>query len=154
MSTNISTEQIKELRERTGISIAQCKQALEDAGGDMDKALAFLREKGAEVADKKSNRELKAGVISSYIHNNGTIGALLQIHTETDFVAKNPEFKALADDIVMHLAAMGPDTVEELLTQPFIKDPSLTVSDLIKGFIQKFGERIEVVNFARLSLAD
>lgn len=154
MSTNISTEQIKELRERTGISIAQCKQALEDAGGDMDKALAFLREKGTEVADKKSNRELKAGVISSYIHNNGTIGALLQIHTETDFVAKNPEFKALADDIVMHLAAMGPDTVEELLTQPFIKDPSLTVSDLIKGFIQKFGERIEVVNFARLSLAD
>lgn len=154
MSNNISTEQIKELRERTGISIAQCKQALEDAMGDMDKALSFLREKGAQIAEKKSSRELKAGVISSYIHNNGTIGALLQIHSETDFVAKNPEFQALADDIVMHLAAMGPENVEELLSQPFIKDPSLTIDDLIKSFIQKFGERIEIVNFARLSLAN
>lgn len=151
---NITTDQIKELRERTGISIAQCKQALENADGDMVKALNFLKEKGAEIAEKKSSRELKAGVVSSYIHNNGTIGALLQIHSETDFVAKNPEFRSLADDIVMHLAAMGPKTVEELLAQPFIKDPSLTIDDLIKSFIQKFGERIEVSNFARLSLSD
>lgn len=151
---NITTDQIKELRERTGISIAQCKQALENADGDMVKALNFLKEKGAEIAEKKSSRELKAGVVSSYIHNNGTIGALLQIHSETDFVAKNPEFRSLADDIVMHLAAMGPKTLEELLAQPFIKDPSLTIDDLIKSFIQKFGERIEVSNFARLSLSD
>lgn len=146
----ITTEQIKELRDRTGISIAQCKKALEDAGGDLDKALGFLKEKGAEVAEKKATRELHAGVVSAYVHSNGKMGALVQVHVETDFVAKNEGFKALADDIAMHVAAMNPTDVAELLAQPFVKDPSLTIDDLVKNHIQKFGERIEVAQFARL----
>lgn len=146
----ITTEQIKELRDRTGISIAQCKKALEDAGGDIDKALGFLKEKGAEVAEKKATRELHAGVVSAYVHSNGKMGALAQVHVETDFVAKNEGFKALADDIAMHVAAMNPTDVAELLAQPFVKDPSLTIDDLIKNHIQKFGERIEIAQFARL----
>jgi len=145
----ITTEQIKELREKTGISIAQCKKALEDSGGDMVKALDFLKEKGAEVADKKMSRELHAGAVSAYIHSTGNMGALVQIHSETDFVAKNPEFRALADDVAMQVAAMDPKTVEELLAQPFVKEPSLTISDLVKNHIQKFGERIEVIRFTR-----
>ncbi|MFA6254329.1 MAG: translation elongation factor Ts [Candidatus Paceibacterota bacterium] len=146
----ITIEQIKELRDRTGISIAQCKKALEDAGGDINKALDFLKTKGAEIAEKKSTRELRAGVVSAYIHSDNKMGALVQVHVETDFVAKNDDFKALADDLAMHVAAMDPADVAELLTQSFIKDPSLTIDDLVKNHIQKFGERIEIARFARL----
>lgn len=145
----ITTEQIKELRERTGISIAQCKKALEDSGGDMDKALDFLKTKGTEIAEKKAGRELHAGVVSSYIHSTSNMGSLVEIHSETDFVAKNIEFKELASDLAMHVAAMNPKDVEELLTQPFIKDPSLTIDELVKSYIQKFGERVDIVRFVR-----
>ena len=146
----ITTEQIKELRDRTGISIAQCKKALEDAGGDINKAIGFLKEKGAEVAEKKATRELHAGLVSAYIHSDHKLGALVEVHVETDFVAKNEGFQALADDLAMHIVAMNPADVAELLTQPFIKDPTLTIDDLVKNHIQKFGERIEVAYFARL----
>lgn len=149
----ITTDQIKELRERTGISIAQCKKALEDAGGDMDKAIGFLKETGASIAEKKSSRELHAGTIASYLHGNGAIGALVQLHSETDFVSKNKDFHALADDLAMHVTAMNPADVTELLAQPFIKDPSLTIDDLVKSYIQKFGERIEIGRFVRFALA-
>ncbi len=146
----ITIEQIKELRDRTGISIAQCKKALEDAGGDINKALDFLKTKGAEVAEKKATRELHAGLVSAYVHSNSKVGALVQLHVETDFVAKNEGFKTLAEDIAMQVVAMNPTDVAELLTQPFIKDPTLTIGDLVKNHIQKFGERIEVAKFARL----
>lgn len=146
----ITTEQIKELRDRTGISIAQCKKALEDAAGDIDKALTFLKEKGAEIAEKKATRELHAGVVSAYVHSNDKMGALVQVHVETDFVAKNEGFKTLASDLAMHVAAMNPADVAELLAQPFIKDPAMTIDDLVKSHVQKFGERIEIVRFARL----
>lgn len=146
----ITTEQIKELRDRTGISIAQCKKALEDATGDIAKALDFLKAKGAEVAEKKATRELHAGVVSAYIHSNNKIGALVQLHVETDFVAKNEGFRSLADDLAMQVAAMNPVDLSELLAQPFVKDPSLTIDDLIKNHTQKFGERIEIAKFARL----
>lgn len=147
----ITTDQIKELRERTGISIAQCKKALEDAGGDMDKAVGFLKEAGAAIAEKKSSRELKAGTISAYLHSNGLMGAMVQLHSETDFVSKNPEFKTLADDIAMHITAMNPADIDELLAQPYIKDPGLTIDALIKNYVQKFGERIEVIRFSRFA---
>jgi elongation factor Ts len=150
----ISTDLIKELRERTGISIAQCKKALEDASGDLDKALDFLKEAGAAIAEKKASRELRAGVISSYLHNTGNVGALVQLHSETDFVAKNPEFRSLADELAMHITAMNPADLDELLTQPYIKDPSLTIDDLIKRYIQKFGERIEIIRFTRFSTSN
>jgi len=145
----ITTEQIKELRDRTGISVAQCKKALEEGGGDMDKALAILKTQGAAIAEKKSSRVLAAGKVSAYIHSNGNMGTLVEVHSETDFVAKNPEFKILADDLAMHIAAMNPVDSVELLEQPFIKDPSLTIKDLIQNHVQKFGERIEIVRFVR-----
>lgn len=147
----ITLEQIKELRERTGISIAQCKKALEDASGDMNKAIEFLKEAGAAIAEKKSDRELRAGVISAYLHSNGLMGSMVQLHSETDFVSKNPEFKFLADEIAMHITAMNPADIEELLAQPYIKDPSLTVDQLVKNYVQKFGERIEVIRFSRFA---
>lgn len=147
----ITTEQIKELREKTGISIAQCKKALEEAGGDMAKALEWLKAKSAEIADKKADRELGAGVVSAYIHGD-KIGAMITLQTETDFVSKNPEVKALADDIAMHVSAMMPADVAELLTQPFIKNPDQTVGDLIKTAIQKFGERVEVGQIVRIEV--
>ncbi len=152
----VTTEQIKELRDRTGISIGQCKKALEEVGGDMDKALASLKAQGAAIADKKSSRTLGAGKVSAYIHSNGNMGSMVQIHSETDFVAKNPEFRALADDLAMHVAAMHPVDLTELLEQPFIKEPSLTIKDLIQNHVQKFGERIEIARFVRFdtSLAE
>ena len=149
--SNITTDQIKELRERTGISIAQCKKALEDAGGDMDKAVEFLKEAGAAIAEKKASRELRSGVIRAYLHSNGLMGAMVQLHSETDFVAKNPEFISLADELAMHITAMNPADIEELLAQPYIKDPSLTIDALIKNFVQKFGERIEIIRFSRFA---
>ncbi len=143
-------DQIKELRDKTGVSVAQCKKALEEAGGDIAKALEVLRAQGAEVAQKKSGRTLKAGTVSAYIHLGGALGAMVVLASESDFVSKNPEFKVLADEIAMHIAAMDPQNNEELLAQPYIKDPSQTINDLVQTYVQKFGERIEVIRFVRL----
>ena len=148
----ITTEQIKELRDKTGVSVMQCKKALEEAGGDMDAALVLLRQKSAEIAEKKSARELGAGLVASYVHSSGTMGALLELNCETDFVAKNPEFKTLAYDVAMQVAAAAPETVEDLMAQEFIKDPSLTITGLIDSYVQKFGEKIAVGKFSRLSV--
>lgn len=148
----VTTEQIKELRDKTGISMMQCKKALEDAGGDSEKALALLREKSGEIALKKSDRELGAGLVQAYVHSSGTMGAIVELNCETDFVAKNPEFKTLANDIAMQVAAAAPESAEALLAQEFIKDPSLTVSGLIQTYIQKFGEKISVGAIHRLSV--
>ncbi len=104
----ISTEQVKALRDQTGISVMQCKKALEETGGDMEKALIVLRKKGGDIAAKKSDRTLGAGVISAYIHGNGSVGAMVELSCETDFVAKNEEFKQMAYDIAMHVAALNP----------------------------------------------
>ena len=148
----ITLEQIKELREETGLSIMQCQKALEEAGGDKSRALEILKAKGAEIAGKKSERILGAGTVVSYIHSGDTVGVLLELLSETDFVAKNPDFKAVAKDIAMHAAAMNPLNTEELLSQPFIKDPSKSISDLINNTMQKFGERTEIGRFARFSI--
>ena len=150
----VTTEQIKELRERTGISIGQCKKALEDANGDMDKAVEALKVKGAEIAEKKSGRALGAGTVSTYIHAGGLKGGMLQLHSETDFVSKNPEFKQLADDLAMHLVAMNPADIAEMMEQPYVKDPSTSVKELIQNYVQKFGERIEIVRISRFDTAE
>lgn len=147
----VTIEQIKELRDRTGISISQCKKALEEAGGDTTKALELLKTRGAEIANKKSDRTLGSSIISSYIHSTGKLGALIELSSETDFVSKNADFKILADDLAMHIAACDPRDNDELMAQPYVKDPSLTVTDLIKNHIQKFGERIELVRYVRYS---
>lgn len=148
----ITTQQIKELREETGLSIMECQKALEEADGDKNKAIAILKERGAAIAAKKVGRALGAGVVVSYIHAGDTVGVLLELLCETDFVAKNPEFKGVARDISMHIAAMNPADTTELLEQPFIKDPSQKISDIINNTIQKFGERVEVGQFVRFSI--
>ncbi|MES2213883.1 MAG: elongation factor Ts [Patescibacteria group bacterium] len=104
----VSTEEIKALREETGLSIMQCRKALEDAGGDREKARILLQKKGSEIASKKGDRTLGAGTVASYIHASGAIGVLVELSCETDFVSKNPEFKAIAYDIAMHVAATNP----------------------------------------------
>jgi elongation factor Ts len=146
----ITTENIKKLREMTSVSVMQCKKALLEAGGDLEKAKVILKKHSAASAQKKAERSLKAGVIGSYIHD-GTIGALVLLSSETDFVAKNPEFGTLARELAMQVAAMDPEKTEDLLEQSFIKDESKTVRDLLNEATQKFGERVEVSNFTRLS---
>jgi len=148
----ITTENIKALRDETGLSVMQCLKALEAAGGDRLKALEILKEKGAEIASKKKDRTLGAGTVAAYIHSGETVGAMVELLSETDFVAKNPEFKAVAKDIAMHIAAMNPQDTDELLTQPFIKSSGETIGEIINGTIQKFGERTEIGKFTRFSI--
>ncbi|MDE2037898.1 MAG: elongation factor Ts [Patescibacteria group bacterium] len=107
MTTTITTEQVKNLRDKTGISVMQCKKALEEAGGDEEKAMVILRKKSGEISAKKGDRTFKAGAIQAYIHASGTVGAIVELDCETDFVANNDEFKALARDIAMHATATG-----------------------------------------------
>lgn len=145
-------EKIKTLREKTGISIAECRAALEASGNDLKRALEELRKRGEKNAEKKSSRALRAGVVASYIHQNRALGALVAVFCETDFVAKNPEFIALANDLAMQVAAFAPSDTEELLAQPFVRQQEIPVSEVIKGNIQKFGENIAVTHFERLAL--
>lgn len=104
----ISTEQIKKLREKTGAGMMDCKRALEETDGDMDKAIEYLRKKGAATAAKRSDRETNQGVVEAYIHTGGRIGSMVELNCETDFVAKTPDFRQLAHDIAMQIAAMSP----------------------------------------------
>ena len=109
----VTTDLVKELRDETGVSVMQCKKALEEAGGDKAKALVILKKKGAEAASKKGDRTLNAGTIQSYIHSTGMVGVMVELACETDFVAKNDEFKVLARDIAMHIAAQRPEFLKE-----------------------------------------
>lgn len=152
--SEITTADIKSLRDETSLSIAEVRKALEAAGGDRAKALEILKEKSVEAAAKKGDRALGAGAVASYIHNSGTSGVLVELSCETDFVSKNEDFKGLARDIAMHIAAMNPQDVSELLTQPFIKAPENTVQDMVNGAVQKFGERTEIRRFARFSTSE
>ena len=191
----ITTEMIKELRDETGVSVMQCKKALEEADGDIEKAKVILRKQSSAIANKKADRSLGAGVASAYTHAGGSVVAAVVLACETDFVSKNEEFQKLAYNIAMHIAAMNPtfrsrDDVKEsdlkaarevfekeaanipevartkavegklesylrdkvLLDQPFVKDPTITIGGLIDSAIQKFGEKIELVRFERLSV--
>ena len=190
----LTTDVIKQLRELTGVSVMQCKKALEEAGGDLKKAEVILKKHSAASAEKTADRSLAAGAIGSYTHD-GSIGAMVLLSCETDFVAKNPEFISLARELAMQVAATGPayGTVAEipeeargaatavfekevadkpkemqskilegklasyfrdqvLLEQPFIKDESKTVRNLLNEAAQKFGERVEISRFERLSV--
>jgi len=120
----ITTEQIKDLRDKTGISIMQCKKALEEAGGDMDKAVIILNKKSSQIAEKKSDRTLGSGIIQAYIHAGGIVGSMVELLCETDFVAKNEEFKTLAYNLAMHVAATNPE---------FLKKEDILEEDLEKA---------------------
>ena len=190
-----TTEEIKALRDITGVSVMQCKKALEEAGGDMEKAKVLLRKASAISALKKADRELGAGAVAAYVHAGGTVLGAVVLACETDFVSGNDEFKKLAYDIAMHVAAMAPqfksrNDVKEsdlaaakavfegeaaniaeanrakaiegkidsylrdrvLLEQPFVKDNSVTIGELINNAVQKFGEKVELVRYERLSV--
>lgn len=148
----VTSEQIKNLRQKTGISVIECKNALEQAGGDETGAIKILEERGKERAIKKSQRETKQGLVEAYIHNNGKVGVLLELHCETDFVAKNQEFKQLAHDLAMHVAAMEPENLDDLLAQSFIKDASKTIGELLSDVISKLGENIKIDRFIRYEI--
>jgi len=120
----ITTEQIKELRDQTGVSVMQCKKALEEAGGDAEKALVILRKKSGDIAAKKGDRTFGAGTIQAYIHANGTVGALVELDCETDFVANNDSFKTIARDIAMHVTATNP----KFLTKDEITEADMKVA--------------------------
>jgi elongation factor Ts len=109
----ITTEQIKELRDKTGVSVMQCRKALEEAKGDVEKAIILLRKKSGEIAAKKSDRTFGAGTVAAYIHSNGNVGTMVELVSETDFVSGNQEFKALAYDIAMHIAASKPEFIRK-----------------------------------------
>lgn len=145
-------DKIKQLREQTGISIAECKKALEKTNGDIKKAREALRERSRELVDKKSGAETKEGIVESYIHSNSKIGALVELNCQTDFVARNQDFRSLAKDLAMQIAAVEVEGVENLLAQPFIKDPSKTIQDLINESIAKLGENIKISKFVRFAI--
>jgi len=140
---------IKKLREETGAGVMDTKRALDEAKGDVNKAKEYLKVKEIEKAKKKSNREIKAGKVFSYVHNNGKVAALLKLGCETDFVAKNDNFSKLGDEIVMQIAAMDPTDVKELLDQDYIRDTSKKINDLITDAVSKIGENITIEEFFR-----
>lgn len=145
-------EKIKQLRDETGASLGEIRAALASSGGDIGRAKIILAEKLGAVAEKKAGRVVKAGVVDAYVHSNGRIGVLVELHCETDFVARNPEFRRLAHELAMHIAAMAPESVEELNGQEFIRDSSKKAGDLVREAIGKFGENIQVGNFTRFEL--
>lgn len=165
----ISVAQIKELRERTSAGIMECKNALEEAGADLERACQILQERGLAKAEKKKGRVASQGLIEAYIHPGGRIGAMVEVNCETDFVARTDEFKSLAHDLVLQIAATSPRYLsagevpegadvnpEEvcLLDQPFIKDEKRKIGQLITEVVAKMGENITVRRFARFELGE
>lgn len=148
----IDIEDIKQLRKDTQASVGDCRRALEESGGKYQKALIWLKIHGIKKAEKKADRKTSQGLIDCYIHQNGRIGALVEVLCETDFVARTSEFKTLAHEITMQVASMNPKNVDSLLKQDYIRDSSKTIESLIKEAIAKLGENIVVKEFKRLEI--
>jgi len=166
---NITTARIKELREQSGAGIMECRNALLEAQGDMTKALQLLREQSLFKAEKKKKRTAQQGLIEAYIHTGGRVGAMVEVNCETDFVARTDEFKELAHALAMQVAAMSPQFIAQeeipegaeiepqaacLLLQPYIKDASMTIQDIINQKIARVGENIRVSRFARFEVGE
>jgi len=148
----ITLEQIKKLRLKTKAGVLDCRQALEESRGDLTKAEKWLREKGIEAAAKKEGRETKHGLVGAYAHHDGTKASLVALACETDFVARTQEFKTLVQEIAMQVTAMAPKDVKALLKQPWIRDESRTIADLLKEMTAKTGENIVLKDFKRVDL--
>jgi elongation factor Ts len=129
-----------------------CRAALQETNGDFEAAIDFLRKKGQKVAANRADRESTEGAVIAKVNEDHTLGVVIALNCETDFVAKNADFKQLADDLAMHVAAFNPSNIEELGAQLFIKDQTLTVADLVKSAVQKFGERTEIMRFSRFEV--
>ncbi len=150
----IDPKEVQRLRTETNAGVMDCKRALEDARGDFEKAKVLLKERGLASVAKKSGREAKEGTVSSYIHANGRIGAIVEIASETDFVARSEEFQKLAQEIAMQVAAMSPKSVDELLAQAYIRDASKTIKDLVTTLAVSVGENVLVRRFQRFALGE
>lgn len=140
---------LKKLREETGVSFSVCKKALEEGGNDIEKAKKLLSKWGEKKAADKADRVTGHGVISTYVHHNKKVAAVVELNCETDFVSGNDEFRHLAAEIAMQVATMNPETVDELLKQDYIRESSKTIGGLIKDAILKFGENTKVARIMR-----
>ncbi|MCL4400016.1 translation elongation factor Ts [Patescibacteria group bacterium] len=141
-------DNIIKLREATGAGVMECKRALEEAKGDFTTAVSIINERGLAKAESKKERKTGAGLVYTYVHND-RVGVLLELRAETDFVVRSEPFRSLAHELSMQIAAMSPESVEDLLSEPYIKDESTVVSDLIKGTMAKVGENIQLEKFVR-----
>lgn len=150
---NIPLDLLKKLRWATSAGVADCRQALEDANGDITKAKKLIMERGLEKAAKKGGRETSQGLIESYVHA-GRVGVLVELRCETDFVARTDDFKTLAHEIALQVASMNPKNVKKLLASPYIRDTNMTVEALIKQTVAKVGENITIAKFTRIALGE
>lgn len=148
---NISLDLLKKLRLETSAGVSDCRQALEDAGGNLEKAKKLLKERGLEKAAKKGDRQTSQGLVESYVHA-GRVGVLVEVRCETDFVARTDDFKTLAHEIALQVASMNPKNVKELLASVYIRDSALTIEALVKQTIAKLGENITIAKFTRIAL--
>ncbi|MEN9407016.1 MAG: elongation factor Ts [Candidatus Parcubacteria bacterium] len=151
---NVDLSLLKKIRLETGASIADCRKALEENNNDEKKALEWIKKNALTKADKKSDRATSQGLIESYIHGGGKVGVLLEILCETDFVAKTDDFKKLAHEVSMQIAAMNPKDVPALLKGEYIRDSSQTMEQLVKAVIGKLGENITIKRFQRFAIGE
>lgn len=147
----MSAKEIKKLRELTGAGVMECKKALEESKGDLEKAVKIINKRGLAKAEKRAERKTGAGLVQAYVHNE-RVGALVELRSETDFVAHSEPFRELAKNLAMQVAAMAPLDKEGLLTQPFIKDPEKTIKDLVSEVVSKVGENVQIGKFYRIEL--
>ncbi len=152
LMAKIDPKDVQRLRNESGAGVMDCKRALEETGGDYAKALALIKERGIQSVAKKSEREAKEGVIASYVHSNRRVGALVELASETDFVSRGEDFQRLAQEIAMQVAAMEPASVDELLEQPYIRDASKKIKDLVTDVAASTKENVHVRRIQRFEL--
>jgi len=148
----VKIDDLKKIRATTGASVDAIRKALEEADGEIERALKLLKDKGALVAAKKASRQTGEGIISCYVHANSKVGVMVKLLCETDFVARTEQFEKLGHELAMHVAAMEPANVEDLLSQAYIRDQDLTIDALIKDYIAKLGENIRIGGFCRFEI--
>ena len=146
-----NTDALQKLREQTGAGLVACSKALKETDGDLDRAIAILHEKGMAKVEKSAGREAGAGLVYSYVHNE-RIGVLVDVRAETDFVVRSEPFQNMAREVAMQIAAMGGETVEEVMAQPYIKNPEKTLQDLVNDVIARVGENVKINKFFRLEV--
>ena len=147
----VTAEMVQTLREATGAGVMDCRKALLETKGDFDAAKKVIQEKGLSKMEKRAGRETGAGLVHSYVHG-GRIGVLVEVRAETDFVVRSEPFQELAHEIAMQIAAVAPADVPALLAQPYIKDESKTIKDLVTAVVAKVGENISVTQFSRIEV--
>ena len=152
--TKVNADQVKKLRGETGTGVMDARRALIEADGDFEEAKKILKVKGAEAVEKRVERTTSQGLIETYTHTGGKVGSMIHLACETDFVAKTDEFKKLALEIAMQVAAMNPENTDELLKQEYIRDSGKSVKELVAETVSKTGENIQIKKIARFALGE